>query len=103
MKHLTLDVQVVMSGAGKGDAKNHDASLGLMDTIARGSARVVVDDEGLIQQHYRDKLGSSDYGLYWMQLLASGGRVVPVPRAQPPKPLRVGLHEAGFPLANEDY
>ena len=103
MKHLTLDVQVVMSGAGKGDFEHRDASFGLMETIANGSARVVVDDQGFIEQHYSEKLGSSEYGLYWMQRLADDGRVIVVPRADPPKRLRVALQKAKFPLANEDF
>src|SRR5947209_4037337 len=81
MKHLTLDVQVVMSGSGKGDPPHHAASLALMETIANGSARVVVDNQGLIVRHYSEKLGTSEYGRYWMQRLADVGRVVPVPRA----------------------
>jgi hypothetical protein len=93
-----------MAGVGRGDpGLDEELCLALMRAVVDCDAvELVVDDEGLILAHYREKTRGT-YADAWITDLALTGRLTPIARAQISRGIRVVLEEAGFPTANEDY
>ena len=95
MSDLTVDVGVLMSGAGVGNRKYRFPSRALMDTMKESSvARLVMDTEGFIEHSY-GKL-KNNYGEWWFRRMSDLDKVHYVPRKYLDRGTQTQLQEAHF-------
>jgi hypothetical protein len=81
MRHLVVDVQVVMIGAGLSSPPDDGTSRRLLDSMQQQDcARLVWDDGGLIRSQYERKLRPQTFGRDWYEELLVRGKVVSVSR-----------------------
>lgn len=99
---LTVDVQVLMAGAGLGDVDHAARSREMLEVMLEAQCSLVLDTEGLIEAQYSAKTGSG-FGTLWVKQMATRGKVTYVPRASIDRGTRTKLNEAGFRISHEDY
>lgn len=93
-----------MSASRLGDEPNFAASLQLTKMmLEHPNTGLVLDSDGQIQNHYESKMRAQAYGIYWVQQMATRGKIERCARCDTHKGARVKLQEAGFPLNNEDF
>jgi len=96
MSDLTLDVGVLMSGAGLGAPEFSEASRTLMDRMKDSPAAcLVMDDGGFIDYQYREKLKDS-FGAMWVRRMADLDKILHVRRKNLDRGTQTQLREAHF-------
>lgn len=102
MGDLTLDVGVLMSGAGLGAPEYSEHSRSLMDRMQEDSiARLVMDDGGFIDFQYQ-RLGDS-FGAMWVRRMADLDRILFVRRKHLDRGTQTALQEAHFDREDCSY
>jgi hypothetical protein len=83
VRHLVVDVQVVMIASGLSDPPDDGCCKGLLEAIRElDAARLVWDDGGLIRSQYENKLSRQSFAWEWLQDLLVRSKVIAVPRAR---------------------
>ncbi len=101
MRHLVVDVQVVMIGAGLSDPPDDGSCHQLLKTLRDGpDNRLVWDAGGLIQSQYEAKLKPQTFGKDWLTDMLVRNKVTSVPRKTLTKRQKVKVRETG--LVGED-
>ena len=91
-----------MSGSGLSGLEESADCMDLMQAmIEEISARLVIDDRGLILHQYTRRMVSGTFGQKWVQQMATEGKVIRVHWDQLDRRTQVELQEAHFD--REDY
>lgn len=105
MTSLTIDVMILMSASEKGDPDHYEESAALLNlTHDCKSAKVVLDDENIIESHYVNKVTDPlAVGRRWLAHMLASGKFEKVRRIRNPSGIRAELRKAKFPPENEDF
>lgn len=101
MRHLVVDVQVVMIGSGLSDPPDDGSCHELLKMLRDGpDSRLVWDSGGLIQNQYEAKLKPQTFGKDWLTDMLIRNKVTSVARKPLTKRQKVKVRETG--LVGED-
>lgn len=93
-----------MSGSAVGDRTNHEASKMLMVAmIETDRARLVLDDRGVINAQYNQKMVQGTYGHEWVRQMASKGKIKLVHWRRVDRGTRSELADAHFDWEDFKY
>jgi hypothetical protein len=100
-RHVVVDVQVVMIGAGLSSPPDDGSCLSLLKTIREnGDSALVWDSEGLIRNQYETSLKPQTFGRDWLQEVMLRNKVVEVDRCKLDRAARRRILDTG--LVGED-
>jgi hypothetical protein len=101
LRHLVVDVQIVMTGAGMTDPPDDGACRDLLMSLRDvRDARLVWDTEALIRSQYENKLRKNAFAWEWIQDLMVRSKVIEVPRCRLTRPQSQKIRATG--LVGED-
>lgn len=107
LKDFTVDVQILIYGSGLASQTERvriPPSKRFMDRmIDHEEARLVLDLEKGIQREYDLKLGPQSHGKYWVQAMATRGKIEWVNRANLERRVAKHLREARFDSGDIPY
>jgi hypothetical protein len=101
MRHLVIDVQVLMIASGVSDPPDDGTGLELLKAVRDvKEGRLVWDDGGKIKSQYEQKLGEQTFARLWIEELVLSEKVVEVARRKLTKKESLSIRETG--LIGED-
>lgn len=101
MRHLVIDVQILMIASGRSSPPDDGTSIGLLNAMKESDVgRLVWDDGNVIKNQYEEKLGKTTFGMKWLEELLLAGKVIAVQRCPLSKNQRQAILDTG--LVGED-
>lgn len=101
MRHLVIDVQILMIASGLSNPPDDGAAIRLLKAMDElDTSRVVWDSGGAIRAQYESKLRPETFGKDWLVRMLLRDKIVPVARDALPKRARIDIEDTG--LVGED-